>query len=70
MENELHNNAAKLASVTEERNRIEDRMSSLEAAHILAQDQANQLQVNFYIYTVSNICCMASDNFDSINLFS
>ena len=44
MENELHNNAAKLASVTEERNRIEDRMSSLEAAHILAQDQANQLQ--------------------------
>jgi hypothetical protein len=35
MENELHNNAAKLASVTEERNRIEDRMSSLEAAHIL-----------------------------------
>lgn len=45
MENELNNNAAKLATVTEERNRIEDRMSSLEAAHLLAQDQANQLQV-------------------------
>ncbi|XP_063426334.1 centrosomal protein of 128 kDa-like isoform X3 [Mytilus trossulus] len=44
MENELNNNAAKLATVTEERNRIEDRMSSLEAAHLLAQDQANQLQ--------------------------
>ncbi|XP_052107003.1 centrosomal protein of 128 kDa-like isoform X2 [Mytilus californianus] len=44
MENELNNNAAKLAAVTEERNRIEDRMSSLEAAHLLAQDQANQLQ--------------------------
>lgn len=66
MENELHNNASKLASVTEERNRIEDRMSSLEAAHILAQDQANQLQVNLYIL---NNCCMASVNFDSINLF-
>lgn len=47
MENELHNNAAKLASVTEERNRLEDRMSSLEAAHLLAQDQANQLQVSY-----------------------
>lgn len=44
MENELHNTAAKLATVTEEKNRMEDRMSSLEAAHILAQDQANQLQ--------------------------
>ena len=45
MENELHNNAAKLASVTEDRNCMEDRLSSLEAAHLLAQDQANQLQV-------------------------
>lgn len=49
MENELHTTNARLATVTEDKNKLEDRFSSIEAAHLLSQDQANQLQVyNFY----------------------
>ena len=45
LENELHNAQSRIAQVTEERNRLEDRCSAVEAAHCLAQDQAAQLQV-------------------------
>ncbi|KAK3591274.1 hypothetical protein CHS0354_004321 [Potamilus streckersoni] len=44
LENELHMAESKAATLMEERNRMEDKFSSLEAAHLLAQDQANQLQ--------------------------
>ena len=45
LENELHTAQQRIAQVTEDKNRIEDRLSAVEAAHCLAQDQANQLQV-------------------------
>ncbi|XP_053404304.1 centrosomal protein of 128 kDa-like isoform X3 [Mercenaria mercenaria] len=44
LENELHNAQSRIAQVSEERNRLEDRLSAVEAAHCLAQDQAAQLQ--------------------------
>ncbi|KAJ8308090.1 hypothetical protein KUTeg_012964 [Tegillarca granosa] len=44
MENELHSTNSRLATVTEDKNKLEDRLSSIEAAHMLSQDQANQLQ--------------------------
>ncbi|XP_060585610.1 centrosomal protein of 128 kDa-like isoform X2 [Ruditapes philippinarum] len=44
LENELHNAQSRIAQVTEERNRLDDRCSAVEAAHCLAQDQAAQLQ--------------------------
>jgi len=52
LENELHTNQSRMASMTEEKNRLEDQLSSVEAAHLLSQDQANQLQVHrtwFYL---------------------
>jgi len=45
LENELHSAQQRVAVVTEDKNRIEDRLSAIEAAHCLAQDQAAQLQV-------------------------
>ncbi|XP_052769527.1 centrosomal protein of 128 kDa-like isoform X2 [Mya arenaria] len=47
LENELHSAQQRVAQVTEDKNRIEDRLSSVEAAHCLAQDQAAQLQQEF-----------------------
>ncbi|KAK3093712.1 hypothetical protein FSP39_019141 [Pinctada imbricata] len=44
LENELHTAQSRLAMATEERSKIEEKFSALEAAHLLAQDQANQLQ--------------------------
>lgn len=44
LENELHTAQQRIAQVTEDKNRVEDRLSAIEAAHCLAQDQANQLQ--------------------------
>lgn len=44
LENELHNAQSRVAQVSEEKNRMEDRLSAVEAAHCLAQDQAAQLQ--------------------------
>ncbi|KAL4237525.1 hypothetical protein ACF0H5_002239 [Mactra antiquata] len=44
LENELHNAQSRVAHISEEKNRVEDRLSAVEAAHCLAQDQAAQLQ--------------------------
>ena len=46
LENELHTAQSRVAQVTEDKNRMEDRLSAVEAAHCLAQDQAAQLQVS------------------------
>lgn len=45
LENELHTVSSRLSMVTDDKNKLEDKFSSIEAAHMLAQDQANQLQV-------------------------
>lgn len=45
LENELHTVSHRLTQVTDDKNKIEDKLSSIEAAHMLSQDQANQLQV-------------------------
>lgn len=45
LENELHTVSSRLSTVTDDKNKLEDKFSSIEAAHMLAQDQANQLQV-------------------------
>lgn len=44
LENELHTVSSRLSMVTDDKNKLEDKFSSIEAAHMLAQDQANQLQ--------------------------
>ncbi|XP_056023118.1 centrosomal protein of 128 kDa-like isoform X4 [Ostrea edulis] len=44
LENELHTVSHRLTQVTDDKNKIEDKLSSIEAAHMLSQDQANQLQ--------------------------
>ncbi|CAG5134846.1 unnamed protein product, partial [Candidula unifasciata] len=44
METELHNLRSRLASLTEDRHRYEDRLSAVEAAHQLAQEQSHQLK--------------------------
>lgn len=44
LENELHTVSSRLSTVTDDKNKLEDKFSSIEAAHMLAQDQANQLQ--------------------------
>ncbi|XP_052271095.1 centrosomal protein of 128 kDa-like [Dreissena polymorpha] len=44
LENDYHNAQQRIAQVTEDKNRLEDRLSAVEAAHCLAQDQAAQLQ--------------------------
>ncbi|XP_071079668.1 centrosomal protein of 128 kDa-like isoform X3 [Haliotis cracherodii] len=45
MENELHSLRSRSADVSSDRHRLEDKLSAVEAAHLLAQDQANQLQI-------------------------
>ncbi|XP_067680237.1 centrosomal protein of 128 kDa-like isoform X1 [Haliotis asinina] len=45
MENELHSLRSRSADVSSERHRLEEKLSAVEAAHLLAQDQANQLQM-------------------------
>ena len=45
LENELHTAQSQLSTVTSERNKYEDKLNQIEAAHLLAQDQGNQLQV-------------------------
>ncbi|XP_041351811.1 centrosomal protein of 128 kDa-like [Gigantopelta aegis] len=45
MENELHSLRERLADVSSDKHQLEDRLSAVEAAHLLAQDQANQLQM-------------------------
>ncbi|XP_061174034.1 centrosomal protein of 128 kDa-like isoform X3 [Saccostrea echinata] len=44
LENELHTVSHRLTQVTDDKNKMEDKLSSIEAAHILSQDQAVQLQ--------------------------
>ncbi|XP_078313529.1 uncharacterized protein LOC111129851 isoform X2 [Crassostrea virginica] len=44
LENELHTVSSRLSQVTDDKNKLEDKFSSIEAAHMLSQDQANQLQ--------------------------
>lgn len=44
MENELNSAQTRSSTLSEEKNKLEDKLSSVEAAHLLAQDQANQLQ--------------------------
>ncbi|KAL5009136.1 hypothetical protein ScPMuIL_014717 [Solemya velum] len=44
LEVELHHTQARTAGLTEERNKLEDKLSSIEASYLLAQDQARQMQ--------------------------
>ncbi|BFZ12004.1 hypothetical protein BsWGS_15043 [Bradybaena similaris] len=44
METELHNLRSRMASLTEDRHKFEDKLSAVEAAHLLAQDQSHQLK--------------------------
>ena len=55
LENELHTVSSRLSQVTDDKNKLEDKFSSIEAAHMLSQDQANQLQVCTRFETVNLI---------------
>ncbi|XP_033735159.1 centrosomal protein of 128 kDa-like isoform X2 [Pecten maximus] len=44
MENELNTAQTRSSTLSEEKNRLEEKLSSVEAAHLLSQDQSNQLQ--------------------------
>ena len=54
MEIELHTMRERLANVSSDRHKLEDRLSAVEAAHLLAQDQASQLQVGLVLNTWPN----------------
>ena len=45
MESEIHCLRSRLGTLGEDKHRAEDKLSAVEAAHLLAQDQSRTLQV-------------------------
>ena len=50
MEHELHSAREKVASVNEERSRLEEQIANMQSSQMLMQKQGAQLQVEFLIF--------------------